>query len=241
VDQPSRLDAHEGEVWDLQNLANATHLCDWMFDQYAHAIGASAAEIGAGIGTFSRRLLDKGVSRLLLIEPEPACLRVLEQRFSANPVVELSGDSLPNSPALDAARESLDFILCQNALEHIADDAGTVRSIALALKPGGRVALLVPANPRLFGRIDRLYEHQRRYTRERIESVMASAELEIEDLYGFNVLGVLGWWVKNRIGRPEIDIRSLRTYELVVRAWRPIEDRWRPRTGLSFVALARKA
>jgi len=233
-------DADSGEVWDLENLAAATRLCDWMFAQFAGAVGESAVEVGAGIGTFSERLLESGVSKLLLIEPETACLRELERRFSANPAVELSGDPLPDSPALAAARDSFDFALCQNVLEHIPDDEAAIASIARSLRAGGRLGLLVPANPRLFGRLDRAYGHERRYTRERIESLMASAGLELEDLHAFNLLGVPGWWVKNRLGDPGVDRRSLRAYEALVRAWRPIEERWRPKRGLSLVALARR-
>jgi SAM-dependent methyltransferase len=212
-----------------------------MFDQYAQAVGKNVVEIGAGIGTFSDRLLAHGVSRLLLLEPEPDCLRVLRKRFSGNPTVEVSGDAVPDSPALDSVQASMDFALCQNVLEHIPDDAGAVRSITRALKSGGRLALLVPANPRLFGRIDRAYGHERRYTRERVEWVLASADLAVEHLYGFNLLGVPGWWVKNRVGKGRIDRRSLRVYESMVRVWRPVEERWRPSTGLSLFALARKA
>jgi SAM-dependent methyltransferase len=227
-------------AWDLENLANATRLCDWMFDQFADAVGDNAVEVGAGIGTLSGRLLKSGVSTLLLIEPEEACLRVLGERFSANAAVTISGDTLPDSPALEAASDSFDFALCQNVLEHIDDDVAAVRSIARSLRPGGRLGLLVPANPRLFGRLDRAYGHKRRYTRERVGSLLTSAGLELEELRGFNLLGVPGWWVKNRIGSAAVDRRSLAVYELLVRAWRPIEDRWRPRGGLSLVALARK-
>ena len=40
----------------------------------------------------------------------------------------------------------------------------TLRAIAGALRPGGRLGLLVPANPKLYGRLDRGYGHVRRYT-----------------------------------------------------------------------------
>jgi len=34
--------------------------------------------------------------------------------------------------------------------------------------------------------------------------------------------------------------RKLRLYELLLRAWKSLEDRRRPRSGLSLVALAQK-
>jgi SAM-dependent methyltransferase len=237
---PQAHDEPSGEVWDLENLAAAEGLCDWMFDQFAGCAAGNVVEVGAGIGTFSDRLLSAGVSRLLLVEPEPACVAILEQRFSADRRVELSRDMLPDSPALRAQRSSVDFVLCQNVLEHIPRHDLAIAAIADSLKPGGRLGVLVPAHPRLFGRLDEGYGHQRRYTRETLAAVLEGAALEVEDIYSFNLLGVPGWWLKNRAGSPGVDPRSLRAYERLLRLWRPVEERIEVPVGLSLVALARK-
>ena len=55
------------ETWDLEHLAGARRLCDWMFSQFANDIGGDVVEVGAGIGTFSERILARGVNSLLLI------------------------------------------------------------------------------------------------------------------------------------------------------------------------------
>jgi len=230
----------QGEVWDLENLAAAGGLCDWMFAQFEAAVSGKVLEIGAGIGTFSERLLERGASRLLLIEPEAACMAVLEQRFGADDRVELSQDILPDSPALAAQAASFDFALCQNVLEHIREHEAAVAAVADALKPGGRIGVLVPAHPRLFGRLDRGYGHERRYTRASLLALLEGAGLRVEDIHSFNLLGVPGWWVKNRVGSPGVDTRSLSVYESLLRAWRPLEERLRPSVGLSLVALAQK-
>ena len=62
--------------------------------------------------------------------------------------------------------------------------------MARALRPGGQLALLVPAHPRLYGNLDRAYGHYRRYTRSRVEQLVAGAQLELVDLYSFNLLGI---------------------------------------------------
>jgi SAM-dependent methyltransferase len=237
---PQSSEAPLGEVWDLENLARATRLCDWMFDQFAAAASGDVVEIGAGIGTFSERLLDGEVSRLLLVEPEHACMEVLQRRFSGDGRIELSQDILPDSPALESRANSVDFVLCQNVLEHIPDDGAAVRAMADVLRPGARLGILVPAHPRLFGRLDRAYGHQRRYTRESLSAVLEGAGLEVEDIHSFNLLGIPGWWVKSHVGEPGVDARSLRIYERLLRVWRPIEDRIQFKVGLSLVALARK-
>jgi SAM-dependent methyltransferase len=231
----------EAVLSDLRALSGAEGLTEWMFEQYAGAIGSDVAEVGAGIGTFSERLLDGGAERLLLIEPDPECAAALRARFGDDARVQISADEVPGSKALAARAGALDLVVCQNVLEHISDDAGAVAEMAAALRPGGRLALLVPAGPRLYGALDLAYGHRRRYTRGGVERLLAEAGLEVERLESFNLLGVPGWWASNRLRRTGIDQRALRLYEAVVPAARRVEEAVKPQFGLSLVALARRS
>jgi SAM-dependent methyltransferase len=224
--------------FDLARLAQAKGLSDWMFSQFEDAVDGTVVEIGAGIGTFSERILRNGVDRLVLVEPDPACARVLQARFGDNPRVRLLEEELPDSPGLAELETEADFVLCQNVLEHIENDAGAIAAMARTLRPGGQLGLLVPAHPRLFGELDRRYGHRRRYTRRRIDRVVRAAGLEPLDIYSFNLLGAPGWWLANRRSEAAITARSLRLYELVLGPWRVLEQRRRPPVGLSLVARA---
>lgn len=233
-------EAHD-EPWDVGNLRTARRLCDWMYEQYLPLVGGEVAEVGAGIGTFSERLAaHPGVSRLLLMEPEPACAEVLARSFENDERVTVARETLPDSRALSARAGHIDFLLCQNVLEHIALEGPAVRAMADALRPGGHLTLLVPAHPRLYGNLDRTYGHHRRYTRERLRGVLADAGLEIEDLYSFNLLGVPGWWLNRFRRSPGISRTSLKAYEALLQLWQPVERRHRPPWGLSLIAHARK-
>jgi 2-polyprenyl-3-methyl-5-hydroxy-6-metoxy-1,4-benzoquinol methylase len=223
---------------ELEHLAGARRLGDWMFDQFAGDVRGSVAEVGAGIGTFSARLLAAGAGRLLLLEPEPSCASELEFRFGAEPKVRVVREALPDAPSLGEAES--DLVLCQNVLEHVDDDEAAVRTMARALRPGGRLALLVPAGPRLFGPLDLSYGHRRRYTRGRVEELLRGAGLAVLELRPFNLLGVPGWWVKNRRRGARVGPRSLAVYEALLPICRPLEDRLRPPWGLSLVARAER-
>lgn len=228
-------------LWDLEHLKEARGLTRWMFEQFERDVHGRVLEVGAGIGTFSELLLTKPVSELLLMEPHGPCVEVLRNEFSGNEKVQVLAESLPEAPTLVGASESIDFILCQNVLEHIKDDAGSLEAMAAALKPGGRLGLLVPAYPRLYGPLDKAYGHERRYTKPVVRERILGAGLELEDLYAFNALGIPGWWVQNRRGTDaELSSASLKAYEMLLRAWKPIERRRRPPWGLSVIARARK-
>lgn len=226
-------------AYDLARLARATRLCDWMFDQFAELVEGRVAEVGPGIGTFSERILARGVDELLLLEPDPHCAEVLRGRFAGG-LVQVVEEQLPDVPSLRARPESFDFVLCQNVIEHVEDDSAAVAAMAEALRPGGRLGLLTPAHPRLYGSLDSQYGHFRRYTRERLARILREAGLEIERLYSFNVLGIPGWWVSGRLGRRELSERALRAYDALAAVWRPLEERTSPRVGLSVIAHARK-
>jgi SAM-dependent methyltransferase len=230
----------EQELWDLERLARARRLADWMFDQFAPAVHGDAVEVGAGIGTFSARLLAAGVESLLLIEPEDACGDVLVKRFGGDPRVRLARERLPDASSLIAAPESFDFVLCQNVLEHVREHARAVEVMAASLRHGGRLAVLVPAGPRLFGSLDRAYGHERRYTREALRAVLERERLRVIDLYSFNALGIPGWWAKNLAGATSLGTRSLSVFETLLPLWRPVEQRLRLPWGLSLIAHAER-
>jgi SAM-dependent methyltransferase len=237
---PAAFEETHHELWDLENFNSAHRLGDWMFEQFAPFVGGSVVEVGAGIGTFSRRLLAHGVESLLLVEPEPPCAHLLERDWGVDPRVTVARETLPDSPALRAWEGRADFVLCQNVLEHIAEESGAVKAMADALAPGGVVTILVPAHPRLYGRLDERYGHERRYTRKRLARVIDRTGLELVDLYSFNALGIAGWLAKSFAGKPSVSPGSLRAYERMLPYWRAVEDRRSLPVGLSLVAHARK-
>src|SRR2546423_3567838 len=164
-----------GELWELENLRDAQRLGDFMFAQFAPFVAGHVVEIGAGIGTFSERMLASGAERMLLIEPEETCADRLAQAFANETRVEIARQTVPGSPALAAWKDSADFVLAQNVVEHIGDDAAAIAGMGEALRPGGRLTVVVPAHPKLYGGLDEAFGHYRRYTRERLHGLAATA------------------------------------------------------------------
>ena len=226
--------------FDLDELAGATGLANWMFDQFRDYVAPATVEIGPGVGTFTERLLDAGVERLLLVELDAALSDYLRERFGSDPRVAIATEGLPESPAIASTAGEWGLVLCQNVLEHIEDDHAAVGAMASALQPGGHLVVLVPAHPRLYGSLDSAYGHHRRYTRERLREVVDAAGLEIKDLYSFNLLGVAGWLAKRRSTSEQLGARSLAAYERLLKVWRPIEDRVSFPWGLSLIVVARR-
>jgi SAM-dependent methyltransferase len=227
--------------WDLEHFGGADRLADYVFAELAPYVRGDVIEVGAGIGTFSRRILGEDVRSLLTVEPEPACAAELERRLDGDARARNIRELLPESPTLQEARGTADHVICQNMLEHIEDDRSSVEAMASALRPGGHLSILVPAHPRLYGELDRSYGHYRRYTRAELVALLDDAGLKTERLYAFNALGIIGWMVQNRRAEPRVSPTSLRAYEAILRVWGPLERRLRLPFGLSVIAHARRA
>lgn len=228
----------ERSLWDLESFSEAKGLASWMSRQWAPVEGLRVVEVGAGIGTFTAHLIAGGAEEVIALEPDPACLDVLRERFDEAGRVELVGEEVPGCQMLEEA--SVDLVICQNVLEHVEDDRLAFEEMVSALVPGGRIFLLVPALPRLFGSLDAQYGHLRRYQPADLRELAAENKLEDLSIRYFNALGIIGWWVKCRIRATGIGSASLRVYETFLKAWRPVEDRVRIPVGLSLILEARK-
>jgi SAM-dependent methyltransferase len=87
-----------------------------------------------------------------------------------------------DATAIPFADESFDLVLALDIIEHVDDDEAMLRDIARVLRPGGAVAIHVPAWPSLWCGHDEILEHKRRYTRRGLARTLSAAGLEAEYL-----------------------------------------------------------
>ncbi len=163
-------------------------------------LGRRILEMEAGIGLFSRRLPQR--ERLTLAEGDPACLRLLQDRFRDSDVAEVVALNPDRAADFDALPvNSFDTILGINLLQTVEDDGALLRRLADRLMPGGRILLWLPAHRALFGEYDRALGVRRRYSRRGLRALASESGLRVERLHEFNVLGIAGWWINSRLLR----------------------------------------
>jgi SAM-dependent methyltransferase len=228
-----------GEV--LEDLEDLPNYNNWIVSQFAPALRGRAAEIGAGLGTISHRILPL-VDSLDLVEPAPALAAQLRGKFAEDPSVRVFDQTL-ETWSQAAGPDEFDSIVLVNVLEHIKDDQAAARVFHQSLKPGGRLMIFVPALPFLYSKLDHVYGHYRRYTRNTLRNCIDSAGFEIEKLHYVDVAGVLPWWLLNTVlGKTSFHAPSLRFYDkFVVPFTRTGESVLRPPLGKNLILIARKA
>ena len=94
-------------------------------------------------------------------EKDPLHLHALRNRFLRTPnvVVQRVNPEVPED--LAGMENCFNTVLCLNVLEYLDDPGALVSSLRATLKPDGRLLILVPQNPGLFGSLDRRLGHKR--------------------------------------------------------------------------------
>jgi SAM-dependent methyltransferase len=148
-------------------------------------------EVGTGEGYLSQLLLALGWSGEGWDLNEAALARSRELNAGAiedGRYAARQGDWLAEEPDGD-----VDLVVSAMVLEHLddRDEERFFHQARRALRPDGRLVLLVPASPAHWGIEDEVAGHIRRYTRERLASAAARCGWEVSRVDG------LTWPVSN--------------------------------------------
>jgi glycosyltransferase involved in cell wall biosynthesis len=223
----------------IGSLTGTPQYLSWLTRKLRPHLGDSILEIGAGIGNISGRLMGK---RLLYVaaEKEALYLHALRNRFLRTPNVAVQRLD-PESPAgFESLEACFDTVLCLNMLEYVEQPEEVLTRLRATLRPGGRLIVLVPNVPRLYGALDRSFGARRRFDSQSIQGLLRHAGFDVESVQGINKAGAPPWWLysrlasSSRIGKP-----VLKLFDKTVWIWRRL-DPLLPWSPLSLIAIARR-
>jgi SAM-dependent methyltransferase len=184
---------------DLQQMASATNYLRWQLDLIKPYVRGHVLEVGAGIGTFTRRLAPLA-SRLTALEPNRYCFdRITRETAHLSNVTCLQLTAEEFHARDPAGATTVDTVVCTNVLEHIKDDAAILRELRGIIAPTGHLALQIPATPAAFGEIDRRLGHYRRYTKRGVRELLRATGWRLIYARYFNLIGLLGWLWNTRV------------------------------------------
>ena len=228
-------DGHGGEI--LLRLNRAPRFTGWMADTIRPYLGNRVLEIGAGIGNMTLHLLPRSV--YWATDINPAYLDSLERLKINRPYLRVArvdgtdGNSFP-------AGEAFDTVICLNVVEHLSQDHEALRNIWNVLEEGGRAIVLVPSGPKLFGSLDEVLGHCRRYTEDQLIQAGQTAGFQVEKVLKFNRPGVVAWWLNGQVlRRKTFGLGQIRLLNFLTPLFRVI-DPWLPLPPLSIIAILRK-
>jgi glycosyltransferase involved in cell wall biosynthesis len=221
----------------LSSMSGTPRFNQWMADNIRPWVGSRVLEIGAGLGSLTRAL--GPFDTYTISDVDPQHLDVLGAYASNKPYMDVERVDLLEPDDFYELHGRYDTVVCLNVLEHIDPEDLALQNIRSALMPEGRVILLVPRGPRLFGTLDEVLGHVRRYTRGTLRATLERNGFELEACFDFNRATAPAWWFNGRVlQRRHFGKLQLRLMNLAIPLLRRFDD-WLPWAGTSLIAVAR--
>ena len=241
VDRRFDQTKHAYAANDLEVIEAAPRYNDYIFSIFKPFIGRRVLEVGAGIGTMSRKLV-RSADIVIGIEPNANCAARLATAMRSEPKFRIESRRLEECVPGELRQERLDTVYCTNVLEHIEDDVAALKMFNDAIVPGGHVLIYVPAIQAAYGPIDAELGHHRRYSKRTLAAAFAAADLELVRLRYANPIGLIGWMYNSHIAKARHhNLEQVRLFERFVAPWAlPLERLIPPPIGSSLVAVGRK-
>jgi glycosyltransferase involved in cell wall biosynthesis len=228
-------DPHGGEI--LERLNQAPRFTRWMADVVRPHVGDRVLEIGAGIGNMSIHLMPRSI--YWATDVNPYYLNYLKTLRPTRPYMHVAYTDGMKAESYPAG-QNFDTVVCLNVIEHVPDDVGALRNIRDTLTDGGTAVVLVPFGPQLYGSLDEVLGHCRRYTEEQLAEVAQQAGFQVKQILKFNRPGVPAWWFNGKVLRRQtFGMGQIRLLNLLTPIFRRI-DPWLPLPPLSIIAILRK-
>jgi SAM-dependent methyltransferase len=236
VDDLYRPDEHGSNI--LVSMSDVPKFNRWMGDAIRPWCGDRVLEIGAGIGNMTRNLCPR--EAYTATDLNPLYLEYLAGAFAGRPYLDVRRCDLADPRDFEPVAGRYDTVVCLNVLEHVPDEAGAQANVRSALQPGGRFVVLVPQGPGLYGSLDEVLGHVRRYTRASLSKALVDAGFEVEQVFDFNRTTSPAWWWNGRVlKRRHFGRVQLKALNSLVWLIRRIDRLW-PWPGTSVVAVARR-
>lgn len=182
----------------LNQLAEIDQYNQWLYEQFAACVGSRVLEVGSGTGNITQFLCAEGRD-VTATDVIPSYRHELARRFGERPNFRVGKFDLNTEAPTEMVGQPFDTVVCLNVLEHIEDDLFALRQMRSVLKPGGHLALLVPAHQLLYGEFDRAVGHFRRYAKSEVTSQLARAGFEVREVKFFNIAATLPWFINGRV------------------------------------------
>jgi SAM-dependent methyltransferase len=234
------------------------------YDRLGVQRGERLLDLGCGFGRHAFEAFRRG-ARVVALDRSDAELKDVRQTFAAmvdageagtspeDSASQVNGDGL-NLPFPDGA---FDRVIASEVLEHIPNDEGAIAELARVLRPGGTIAVTVPAwlAERLCWALSDEYHapkavggHVRIYREHELRAKLRAAGLQPKGAHHAHGLHAPYWWLKCAVGPQNDEHPLVKAYHRLL-VWdimqhplptRLLDSALNPVIGKSLVVYARK-
>ncbi|GAA4127386.1 class I SAM-dependent methyltransferase [Actinomadura keratinilytica] len=182
------------------------------FQRFRVTPGERVLDMGCGAGRHAFELYRRG-AHVVAFDLDADELAGVEKMFGA---MRLAGEAPEEATARTVQGDALDMpfpddhfdkIIASEVLEHIPDDMRAMRELLRVLKPGGHLAVTVPAwlPERICWALSEDYHtapggHVRIYTRAELEAKLKATGFRVRGHHHAHGLHSPYWWIKCAVG-----------------------------------------
>lgn len=227
----------------LETISGSVSYQAWLYHQLQDGLGQHILDIGSGLGELPRLFGAEGRRAIIVSDADEELLAHLRRDYAAAPQYRVARLCLGDRGASDLLQtEPIDTITCVNVLEHIRCDRAALRNMHRMLARHGKLLLIVPALPCLFGTVDQAVGHYRRYTTHNLNNKLRQAGFSVETQRYMNFFGLFTWWFAGHVlKRRTLHAGTCRWLDRFVPWVERLERVWTPPLGQSLVTICRKA
>ncbi len=218
-------------LW-LRHLGESHAYNDWIMSQLRPHLGRTVLEVGCGSGNFTE-LMAPTAEYIHAVDLDPRFVAQAAERTARFKNVTVA---LGDAAAIDVDRQ-FDSVVMLDVLEHLENDIETLRRLRSRLRERGTIIVKVPAIPAIYNKMDRAVGHFRRYKRSQLQGVMKAAGFDDVRIWGFNLVGALGWWVTGSLLGKTVPSKEISLFNSLVPVFRKLEAVITPPVGLSLFAV----
>ncbi len=230
------------------------------FDRFPVGPGMRVLDLGCGAGRHAFESYRRGAHVIAAdldqgeLTPVAGMLAAMREAGEAGPPAAATA-TVADATRLPFPDASLDAVIAAEILEHVPDDTAALAEIARVLRPGGTLAVTVPAwlPERVCWALSREYHevpggHVRIFTRAELTAKLTAAGLTPAGSHHAHGLHSAYWWLKCAVGVHDDTHPVVRAYHRLL-VWdimrrpaltRLAEAALNPLIGKSLVIYARK-
>jgi ubiquinone/menaquinone biosynthesis C-methylase UbiE len=131
--------------------------------QYLPRRGSKALDVGCGTGRVAFELAANGF-KVDAVDIEPRVIELAKRIAAARNETNCNFRVCDFRDQNGVTSEDYDLVVCSEVLEHVADYEHIHEMIYRSVKPGGRVIITVPYDPKQFSVLDTYNGHVRRFS-----------------------------------------------------------------------------